>query len=245
MKKTMLLLLMIFGVFVTATADVISMKDNMRMRMFAGLDLTIAQKQDIGQIMRQLRQDNSIYAGERQSIHTQMKELMQQSEWDATLAEQLILENTDLRRELAANGAFAKHQIANILNEEQLAEIETRRQNMDIDDKRSVMFDKIKHRLDLSEQQILEVSVILTEQEALLADYQQSIEQHKAAEKALIRADVFDREAFIALNESFQETQREIALIRAKTRFDIAQLLTEEQREKMQKRLSKRARKPI
>ncbi|GEM_PF-4709800 len=239
MKKTIVLTLVILGLAAPTAVLATSMTDNKRMRIFAGLDLSNEQKQDIREIMRQMRQDNAIYAGEKQDTHNQMQQLMSLPEWDEAVAEQLLSTSIDTRLVLETNRAFARHQVANLLDEDQLTEIESRWNDGEMRDRREHMERKMARRLNLTDEQQSQAADIMSRQKALLAAYEDQLKEHRMAEKALIRADEFDRDAYVALNDAFKQTQLEIALLRAKTRYDMAQILTDEQREKAAKQRSK------
>lgn len=232
MKNTIVVTLVIFTLVIPTVAFAKVMKEGRGMRMFAGLELTSEQKQDIAQIMRQMRQDNTVYKGEKQDARTQMQSLMTQSQWDDALAQQLLSDSLDARAEVAANRAFARHQIANLLNEEQTTALAQRWRNADKKGKGHKMMRKMQRRLGLSDEQQAQVTAILDQQKAQLAAYEEQIKQHKAAELELIRADAFDRDAFTALNATFKPVALEIALLKTKARYDMVQILTDEQREK-------------
>lgn len=232
MKNTLVITLVIFTLVISTTAFAKSMKGGKAMRMFAGLELTSEQKQDIAQIMRQMRQDNTMFKGEKQNLRVQMQTLMTQSEWDDTLARQLLSDSLDARAEVSANRAFARYQIANVLNDEQRAEVGEKWQTADKKSRGQKMMRKMQRRLGLSDEQQAQVTAIMEQKREQLAAYEDQIKQHKSAELELIHADTFDRDAFNTLNETFKPVALEIALLKTKARYDMAQVLTDEQREK-------------
>ena len=88
--------------------------------------------------------------------------------------------------------------------------------------------------LGLTEQQRADVERVMTAaREKSRPLFQQMRESHKAME-ALIEAPAFDETAVRAQAQSSTAMMAEMAVIRARSRFDIRQTLTPEQREKMQ-----------
>lgn len=87
-------------------------------------------------------------------------------------------------------------------------------------------------KLELSEQQQVQIQALKTqakEQHELLRD---SMKAFKAEEKALLQANVFDEQAYIALHSAYQSIFAQRALTKAKTRHAIFNVLTAEQQVK-------------
>ena len=61
-----------------------------------------------------------------------------------------------------------------------------------------------------------------------------SMKAFKAEARTLLTDDIFDEEAFVALRAKYQDSFEQRALNRAKTKYAVIQVFTEEQKEKWQ-----------
>ena len=90
-------------------------------------------------------------------------------------------------------------------------------------------------KLDLTNEQKQQIKVIKSEakseNEALLTQ----MKTFKEQEKVLLQSDVFNEGAYIALLDEYQSVHSQLKLNKAKNKHAIRQVLTEEQREKMDK----------
>ena len=93
--------------------------------------------------------------------------------------------------------------------------------------------ERLADKLDLSDAQRADFQRISDQSREQARPYvRQMIEQHKAMRK-LMESDTFDEAAVRALAERGEAATTELAVIRARSAFEIRKILTPEQREKM------------
>ena len=86
--------------------------------------------------------------------------------------------------------------------------------------------------LSLSEQQKVEIKAIKSQARAQHQALRPVMKAFKMAEKKLLQTKTFDEKAYIALHDSNQATFAQSALIRAKAKHEVFNVLTTEQQEK-------------
>lgn len=89
--------------------------------------------------------------------------------------------------------------------------------------------------LSLSEQQQVQIKAIKTQAKEQHQVLRESMKEFKVAEKKLVQTETFDEQAFSALREAYQPIFAQSALIRAKTKHAVFNVLTTEQQDKWQK----------
>jgi Spy/CpxP family protein refolding chaperone len=94
-------------------------------------------------------------------------------------------------------------------------------------------FKKMARYLDLTDEQREKAKVIHQEAKDSRLALKDSLKGFHQQRKVLIMEDSFNEQAFIDLQSQYQETFSQMALIKAKTKHNFIQLLTEEQNEKM------------
>ena len=106
---------------------------------------------------------------------------------------------------------------------------------------------KMKHKLkkmarflDLSDDQKLQVKAIFAEAKENKMALKENRLAYKEQRKLLISAPTFDESAFVSLQQQYQAMFSEAALNKAKVQHAIYQVLTEEQRDKLNKAKGKR-----
>lgn len=106
--------------------------------------------------------------------------------------------------------------------------------------KKKNMMKRMAKMLELSEQQQAQIKTIkeqAKDQNEILRD---SMKKFRESEKALIQAEEFDEQAFLALQLVNQQIFSDMALNRAKTKHALFNVLTTEQQEKWQNKMKKR-----
>jgi len=94
------------------------------------------------------------------------------------------------------------------------------------------MMKRMVNTLSLSEQQQVQITAVkhqARQQHEMLRD---SMKKFKAEEKALLQAQVFDEQAYSVLHTAYQPIFMELALIRAKTKHAVFNVLTTAQQGK-------------
>ena len=196
------------------------------------LELSSSQKQDIRQTFKEGRQNMRIYQQDMRDVHQQMKTLIQSDEWLPEVVAGVIEQRTDLMQQVALNRAQKQHRVWNLLSQAQqqkFAELMVAEQRQP---REFGGLDKIES-LGLSEQQQADFALIKANIEQTKTQFKTARESLKVAEKALIRANEFDQEAWQALFDEQQESFAEMALVMAHNRHQIWNLLNESQREEM------------
>ena len=91
---------------------------------------------------------------------------------------------------------------------------------------------KMARALGLTEEQKTAIKDIREQAKSEKSVLKEQLAGFKDAVKALMANDEFDEEAFLALKSQHQDTFTQLALLKAKTRHSIGQVLTDEQKAK-------------
>lgn len=94
---------------------------------------------------------------------------------------------------------------------------------------------KMFKRLGLSEEQKSQMKTLKEESKAEKAQYESELVAYHEKRKALMSAEAFDEAGFSNLNAEYQNTFAQLALLKAKTKFAMKSVLTEEQIAKLEK----------
>ncbi|PKG98660.1 Spy/CpxP family protein refolding chaperone [Paraglaciecola sp. MB-3u-78] len=210
--------------------------DGMR-QILSELSLTDSQKQDIRQILKQTREDRGLFNTDAKSLRTQLRNLVQSTEWDQTAIESAITQRQALHQEKALQRATNKNLVWNMLTETQQTEfagqLETRKAERD--EKRKEGKRKGKRndyklkRLDLTEAQLTAIEVIKDVSKASAKEIEIKLKTYKQAERLLIHRTDFKSDVWQALSNEYQTNFLAMAVLKAKTKHDIWNQLTPEQ----------------
>ncbi|WP_395340123.1 Spy/CpxP family protein refolding chaperone [Ningiella sp. W23] len=204
-------------------------------RMFAKLDLSETQKQDIAAIFQQLAQDNSVYRGEKKALREQMQALMQLETWDAALAEDLVTQRVQQSAGVQLNMAKARNQAFNVLNEEQQVEFLQRLdKRAEKEKKRPREFDRLAKVLHLTDEQASEIDLIKESAEQANTGFVDALQDFRQAERDIVFSDSFDEDAWLALQTSVEATKISAGLNNASAKFEMLSVLDEKQRDRLQ-----------
>lgn len=88
---------------------------------------------------------------------------------------------------------------------------------------------KLTRKLGLSESQQTDIKALKNEEQAQMQALKPAMKAFRGQVKTLMSADSFDEEAFIQLQVSNQDVFSAMALIKAKSKFAMKSVLTEEQ----------------
>ena len=95
------------------------------------LSLTDTQKQDIRLVLKQSREDRSASRTDDKALRTELRSIIQSTEWDQAAVESAITQNQAQLQEKALIRASNKNQVWNLLTETQqgefVAQMETRK----------------------------------------------------------------------------------------------------------------------
>ncbi len=212
------------------------------MKIYKQLELTREQRQTIRNIIKQSREDNSVYKGEGNNIKHQMKALMSLPVWDEELARQTLLEQLNAKREIDINRAEAEHAIYQSLTEEQIEKLTAikAQQKENRENQQALRFERLTKVLKLSESQQATWIEIHERTKAANKSLAASRLQFQTHKRNLLQAQNFNEGEFRDLLDAQQAMMIEQGLLMIKARFDTKALLTEAQLAKMQKIQKKR-----
>lgn len=103
-------------------------------------------------------------------------------------------------------------------------------------------FVKLTRKLDLSESQQTDIKALKSKEKAKIAALKPAMKAFRQKVKSLMSAESFDEQAFSKLHVSNQDVFTAMALVKAKSKFAMKSVLTEEQLEKFRSMKYKRLR---
>ena len=101
---------------------------------------------------------------------------------------------------------------------------------------------KIARKLGLSESQQADIKALKSDEEAQMLALKPAMQAFREQVKTLMSAESFDEQAFSQLQASNQDVFAAMALVKAKSKFAMKSVLTEEQLEKFRSMKHKRSR---
>lgn len=213
--------------------------DGMR-QILSELSLTDTQKQDVRQILKQNREDRSLFSRDENAPGTELRSLIQASEWDQTAVESAITQRQALHQEKALQRAANKNQVWNLLTESQqvefVAQVKARIAKHNATSSEGKRKGKRKGNmlkgLDFTEEQLAAVKAIKTAEKESGEAIRAKLKTFKQAEQALVQSTDFNLEAWQALNSEYQADFVTMGLLRSKSKHDIWTIMTPEQQAK-------------
>jgi Spy/CpxP family protein refolding chaperone len=206
--------------------------DGMR-QILSELSLTDTQKQDIKQLLKQTREDRDLFSTDAKSLKIQLRSLVQSSEWDQATVESVITQRQTLMQEKALDRATNKHQVWNLLSNDQKTEFvsqleahKAKRKEMDSKGKRK---GNKQNRLNLTEEQLVAAKAIKDATKENSEEVKSKLKNYRQAEQSLIQSTAFGSEAWQTLNAEYQADFMAMAILKAKTKHEIWNLMTPEQ----------------
>jgi Spy/CpxP family protein refolding chaperone len=206
-------------------------------QLFRGLGLSEEQKQDIGEILRQTAQDNSVFQGEKIALRSQMQDMMNANVWDEVLATDLATQRASLSDPIQLNIAKAYNEAFLVLDAEQqtqFLERQAKRSEREAKQK-SIDFSRLQERLNLSEAQVESLAQIQDASSEATSDLKAKLKAHRQAEKVLVFTQSFDEEAWSDLQTDILPTRIAYDVSKADTRYQMLQVLDEQQRAKFER----------
>ena len=104
----------------------------------------------------------------------------------------------------------------------------------DVNSYRMLLSERGVKKLDLTVAQQTEIKSIAESEKAAMLSFKEEIKKDKAEMKALIQAETFDEIAFRQALTEGQSERTEIAVLKAKNKHKVWNILTVEQREKLE-----------
>lgn len=213
--------------------------------LMASLSLTQQQKEDIKQIRKESKQDLSVYRAEQKQLRENMRSIMQASSWDEVAVTNAINEQMKLNLQSKLIEAKSKNKVFNQLSAEQQAQFIAARE-----DKRDKKDGKKHKSPGKKMQRIVKALDLNAEQQAKLTQMMVTNKTEKQANRAqakiikmqlaqIIQAKEFDEDAWLAIHANNRQQKLDMAVNKAKARFEMLSVLSAEQREKFEKIMKK------
>ena len=224
--------------------------DHERMMMHS-LSLSAQQKEDMKQIHKETKQDLSVYRAERQQNRESIRTLMQSNVWDEAAVRAAIEQQMDLNLKTKLIQAKSKNKIFNQLTSEQQAQfVAKQEENKGKGKGKGKGKDKKRNNPEKKMKRLVKALDLNEEQEAKLSAMMQSNKQERGANKAefmglkaqlasIVQAKEFDESAWLAVHAQNKQQKLDMAVSKAKSRFDMLSVLSPEQREKFAKIMKK------
>ena len=207
-------------------------------QILSELSLTEGQKQDVKQIMKQTRFNNSVYKAEQKLLHLKLKRLIQADEWDLQTVKNTFITHQDSLHQKALQRASTKNKVWSILTPTQqaefIAQLESRKNTVlktPHKKKENRNANKLK-RLKLTEQQQASIKEIRTAANTESKDIKTQLKAFKEAEQKLVQSNDFNVEAWNQLHSKYQNDFQTLAILKAKSKHDVWNQLSPEQQQK-------------
>ena len=194
------------------------------------LDLTVEQRQDIRQIMRQGRQDHLLFRADMRDIGQQMRAQIQTDDFNEQAVQELLTERSSFGADLALDRAMRRHQVWQLLSDEQQAEFERLTSDKEPKQRHEAGLKRLE-KLNLSDEQSAQIQQIRDQNASLREDTLAQMKAFRNAQAELIKAQEFDQEAWRSLFDQQVSKRIEVGVTRAKVRNQIWNLLTDEQQQ--------------
>jgi protein CpxP len=210
--------------------------------MMKSLSLSEQQKEDIKQIRKETMQDLSVYREEKKQFRDSMRAIMESDTWDEARVIAAIEQQMTLSLQSKLIQAKSKNKVFNQLNDEQkakfIAKSETNKGNKKAKNPDRKMQRLIK-ALSLDTEQQAQLSVMMEANKAQRSANKSQIEDVKLALRSIVQASEFDENAWLAVHADNKQQKLDMAVNKAKTRFDMLSVLSTEQRAKFAKIMKK------
>ncbi|MGJ8681243.1 Spy/CpxP family protein refolding chaperone [Paraglaciecola sp.] len=216
-------------------------------RILSKLDITDTQKQDIKQIMQQARGDQNVSREDVKSFRQELAALIHAEDFDQDAIEALLTSKQEQRANAGLRQAQNKHAVWNLLTTEQqtqfaniIAEHKAKAEEGAGKRKKGSKGPKsqkrkMAKRLGLDEAQKTQLASIKTQTKESAGELKANLKAFKQAERTLIHSAEFSADAWASLHQTHQADFLAKAILEAKTKHQIWNVLTEEQQEKAQK----------
>lgn len=198
--------------------------------IFAELDLTLQQKQDIRQLLVQGRQDRDVYRMDKLALGDDMQVLLAEDSWNEELAAALLAAKQPVMEQQMWQNAQLQQQIWQLLDETQR---QTWLQQMAEPPSAPPHRQQLAARLGLSEERLSQWQDLQAQADAQKAQHQQIRRAFHQAELALIASDNLNEQSWSALLAQYRASFQQMAVELAKQRYQFYQLLDAEQRSKL------------
>ena len=218
--------------------------DGMR-QILSTLSLTATQKQDVRQILKGNHEDQQVFSADEQAMQQALRSLLQSNQWDATSITSTLTQLHSFGQEKELRLASNKNQIWNTLTDTQqeklvaLLDARISEKGKKNSEGRHKGKGKIFKKLNLSTEQQTAIKTIKMAAKSSRNAVKTKITTYKQAERVLIQSTTFDADAWQTLSAKYQADFLTLAELKAKTKYDIWNLLTSKQQLKMAKRMDR------
>ena len=214
-------------------------------QIFKQLELSNAQRQDIRQFSKQTRQDRGVYTLDMRDLTQNIRALVQSSTWDEQAVHSALSRRQVLQTTLALRRAQQKHQLWRLLSTQQQAKLLQLTEQREPKKRAGKHKGKYIKKLGLSEQQSAAFKELKSQLHADREASSATRQGFKLEERALIHAEVFSPNDWLALKAKYQQAFLAMALTGVKNKHQRWQILTPEQQGQARENRSKHeAKKP-
>jgi protein CpxP len=219
-------------------------------KVFSQLSLTDIQKQDIKQIFKQAREDHNATGSDFKTVKQHLATHVHSSVWDQAAVEAVLLQNQTQMAQAGLQRAQNKHAVLNLLTDEQRTKFshltangvgaergeKLRQHKAKAKGKR----DRKGEKLGLSAEQTAAMASLKNKNKNSAAPLIERLKAFKQAERALITSTEFTPENWLLLNEKYKDDFLAMAVLKAKGKHDMWNVLTVEQQETLSSKMDKR-----
>lgn len=202
------------------------------------LDLTEEQRQDLRQMMKENKAEMELVGQERGAFRQQLMLLIHTDTFDQTAVQALLENNQQSRAQKRLQKAQNQHKLFHSLTENQQDKFVSLLVNTK-GNSRGNRNNKMFKRLGLSDQQKASIKQIKVSYKATKESAKETLRARRQAEFNLIKADLFDTNAWQTLQNQYQQSVLQIALKKAEMRNQVWNQLSDEQQLKATERMSK------
>lgn len=246
MKKTILTIatLACFTLVGVATVHAKPERHANPMQMFSKLNLSDQQKQDMRDIFKTTRENNSVFDVEKTQTMKQIRDLMNMPTWDQASAETVIRAVIARSSDINLNRAVARNKVYNLLTEEQKATFADKGVKKGNKSKRKGKHQKMNMKrltkaLKLTNEQAEQFKTIQASTKAQMQNLKEQGKAHHETMKTIIQSSSFDENAWLAAHSDALDDMVAMKLIQTKARYDRISLLSVEQKQKFAKIMKK------
>jgi Spy/CpxP family protein refolding chaperone len=209
------------------------------MRAFSQVDLSEQQKQEMRSIFTVTRENNSVFAGERNAIKQQMKDLMNMPSWDEASARSIITNQIEQGKSIALSLAKARNQAYKVLTEDQKLAFSINKPSKSKKDRKSYRH-RIAKKLQLSDKQVSQIQAIDQATKLQMQVIADPIKLYRSQMRAITKAPSFDEDAWLALHNNALNSMVARKLLKTKAKYDKAAVLSPKQNAKLKNMMKKR-----
>jgi len=204
--------------------------------MLQQLELSEQQRQDIRQTISQSRADRAVYREDLRALREEIKGYTHTDSWNEVAVRELLSQQEHLLATIKLQKAQKKHAVWNLLSAEQQQQWQTLKEQRKAkyaqrkDNNRRI--NKLS-QLDLTPEQEASIEQLKADKQNQKQSFEADYQAFRQAQLVLIQAETFDEQAWQVLWQQNQPLLMNMAVARALHRFNVWNVLTEEQQQQL------------